>query len=56
MAVAERAPNHIANPVGRNNAPRMIIKHTIVEYNGEELNTTSEKVTITDWEPTERVY
>ena len=32
------------------------LKHTIVEYNGEELNTTSEKVTITDWEPTERVY
>ena len=32
------------------------LKHTIVEYNGEELNTTSEDVTITDWEPTERVY
>ena len=32
------------------------LKHTLVQFEGEELNTTTSDVTITDWQPTERVY
>ena len=32
------------------------LKHTLVQFTGEELNTTTSDVTITDWQPTERVY
>ncbi len=46
---------HFRNDMKKRNDTEWL-KHTIVEFEGEEMKSSTLDVTITQWEPTERVY
>jgi succinate dehydrogenase / fumarate reductase flavoprotein subunit len=46
---------HFRNDMKKRNDAEWL-KHTIVEFDGEEMKSSTLDVTITQWEPTERVY
>jgi succinate dehydrogenase / fumarate reductase flavoprotein subunit len=46
---------HFRNDMKKRNDAEWL-KHTIVEFEGEEMKSSTLDVTITQWEPTERVY